>query len=173
LLYQYLSYDVAGSGEMLFQPAANISYQNFAPEFVDALYLFKQFFYRLLSAKLWFLQWQFHLWRDEKQARASNVDFLQKYLHRVCLLYLLRNTSAISINPAFMVCTSSPASGTTTTTVVSARPADFYLALPNANRFNNDLIKPAAFIRSAISIIFGCNPPKLPRVASERMNTSG
>ena len=33
------------------------------------------------------------------------------------------NTSAISIKPAFMVCTSSPDSGTTTTTVVSARPA--------------------------------------------------
>ena len=83
------------------------------------------------------------------------------------------NTSAISIKPAFMVCTSSPASGTTTTTVVSAKPAISISLCPTPTVSTIIKSKAAVFKTSVSSIIFGCKPPKLPRVANERMNTLG
>src|SRR6187401_184947 len=72
-----------------------------------------------------------------------------------------------------MVCTSSPASGTTTTTVISAKPAISTSLCPTPTVSTIIRSKFAAFISSVISMILGCNPPNEPLVANERMNTFG
>ena len=75
--------------------------------------------------------------------------------------------------PDFMVCTSSPASGTTTTTVVSARPAISISLCPTPTVSTIISSKPATDISCVISKICVCSPPSAPLLASDLIYTFG
>ena len=85
---------------------------------------------------------------------------------------LITNISPISINPAFIVCTASPDSGTSTTIVVSAVCAisSSDCPTPTVSIIINSL--PLASSISHASLAFFESPPRLPLVAIERMKVS-
>ncbi len=61
---------------------------------------------------------------------------------------LMTKTSAISMMPALIACTSSPMPGTSTTTVTCARRGDLHFVLPHADGFDEDEV-PARGVQQA------------------------
>ncbi len=86
---------------------------------------------------------------------------------------LITNRSPISISPAFIACTVSPDSGTSTTAVESAVCATSSSLCPTPTVSMRTREKPAASSTSHTWAVWTASPPMLPRVAIERMNTPG
>src|SRR5437773_1190678 len=84
-----------------------------------------------------------------------------------------RKMSAISSRPAFITCTASPASGTRTTTVVSARRITSSSVCPTPTVSTRMRSMPKASRRRITSRVARATPPWLPRLARLRMNTPG
>ncbi len=86
---------------------------------------------------------------------------------------LTTNTSAISRMPALMACTSSPRPGTSTTSEVSAQFTISISSCPTPTVSITTTSAPQASSTKIESYVARLRPPRLPRVASERMNTFG
>ena len=81
--------------------------------------------------------------------------------------------SAISMMPAFSAWTSSPVPGTRTTTEMSAVRTMSTSSWPTPTVSMMTRLLPAASSTSAASLVARARPPSWPRVAIERMKTSG
>jgi hypothetical protein len=80
-------------------------------------------------------------------------------------------TSAISSTPALMAWTSSPSPGTETTTTVWASAATSISSWPTPTVSTSTSSLPMASITVTTSAVARERPPRLPRVAMERMKT--
>src|SRR5206468_275395 len=86
---------------------------------------------------------------------------------------LTTKMSAISRSPAFITCTASPASGTRTTTTVSASRMTSSSVCPTPTVSTSTLSTPNASRRRIMSRVARARPPWLPRVERLRMKTPG
>ena len=83
----------------------------------------------------------------------------------------MTNTSAISMIPALIACTSSPIPGTRTTMVTPASRAISTSSCPTPTVSTITTSRPAASNSIVISVVARAKPPSHPRVAIERMKT--
>src|SRR5581483_10740370 len=86
---------------------------------------------------------------------------------------LTTSTSAISMIPAFIACTSSPDPGVSTTTVVSAIAATSTSSCPAPTVSTSTTSFPNASSAVTRPAVAGASPPRFPRVAIDRRNTWG
>ena len=86
---------------------------------------------------------------------------------------LTTKMSATSISPAFIAWTESPDSGTRATTVVSASFTMSSSVCPTPTVSTSTQGNPNASMSLSTSPVAPARPPRLPRVAMLRMNTSG